>query len=202
MITTLYFDLGGVIVRTENKEPRTQLAAQFGMTYAQMEGVVFGGGPYSVAARASVGEVTEQTLWMQVARQLGVPTEERERIHAQFFGGDSIDWDIIAFLRQARTQYKTGLISNAWDGLRPWIRTQKFEDAFEHLTISAEVHIAKPNAGIYRHALAALHARPEESIFVDDFIENIQAARALGFHAVHFQNPAQAMAEVQEILQQ
>jgi hypothetical protein len=45
MITAIYFDLGGVIVRTEDKEPRTQLGAQFGLTYRQIEEVAFGRRP-------------------------------------------------------------------------------------------------------------------------------------------------------------
>ena len=125
---------------------------------------------------------------------------QRRRIQDAFFAGDKIDWNIIEFLREARKTRKVGLISNAWDGLRPWIRQQKFEDAFDHLTISAEVQIAKPLPGIYQYALNALAVTAEESIFVDDFIENIQAANALGMKAVHFKTAEQALADVKKLL--
>ena len=200
MIKAIYFDLGGVILRTEDQTPRTQLAAEFGLTYAEIDKVVFGGGFYGTAARASTGAVTEEAHWVSVTRRLGLPLSERPRLQERFFAGDKVDWEIIAFLRKMRKTYKVGLISNAWDGLRPWIRQQKFDDAFDVLTISAEVRMAKPLPGIYQHALAALAAKPDEAIFVDDFIENIHAANALGMKAIHFQSAEQALAEVKQLL--
>jgi epoxide hydrolase-like predicted phosphatase len=200
MLKTIYFDLGGVIVRTEDKTPRTQLAAEFGLTYDEIDKIVFGGGSGGTAARASIGAVTEEAHWVGVTRRLGRSFSERPRLQEQFFAGDKIDWNIIAFLREARKTYKVGLISNAWDGLRPWMRQQKFDDAFDHLTISAEVRLAKPDPRIYQHALHALEAKPAEAIFVDDVSENIHAARALGMQAIHFQSVEQALAEVKQLL--
>lgn len=199
-IKAIYFDLGGVIVRTENKVPRTQLAAEFGLTYEEMDKIAFGGGPYGTGARASVGALTEEAHWVNVTRSLNLPLEHRRRIQDAFFAGDMIDWEIVNFLREARGKYKTGLISNAWDGLRPWIVSQKFDDAFDSMTISAEARIAKPMPGIYHSALDALGVRADESIFVDDFIENIHAAQALGLRAVHFHTAEQALSEVKQLL--
>lgn len=200
MIKAIYFDLGGVIVRTEDKAPRTELGAEFGMTYQQIEQIAFGGGPYGTGARASVGAVTEEAHWVNVTRALNLSLEHRRRIQNAFFAGDKIDWSIIEFLREARKTYKTGLISNAWDGLRPWIISQKFDDAFDEMIISAEARMAKPLPAIYHHALGALGVRAEESIFVDDFIENIEAANALGMKAVHFRTAEQALADVKSLL--
>jgi HAD superfamily hydrolase (TIGR01509 family) len=200
MIKAIYFDLGGVIVRTEDKAPRTQLGAEFGMTYQQIEKVVFGGGLYGTGARASLGAVSEEAHWVNVTRSLNLPLDQLRRIQDQFFAGDKIDWKLVEFLREARKTRKVGLISNAWDGLRPWIRAQKFDDAFDDMTISAEARVAKPMPGIYQQALNALGVKAEESIFVDDFIENIHAASALGMKAIHFRDAEQALAEVQSLL--
>lgn len=200
MIKAIYFDLGGVIVRTEDKAPRTQLAAEFGLTYDAMDKVVFGGGFYGSAARASTGALTEEAHWVNVTRRLGLPLDQRPRLQEQFFAGDRVDWNLVAFLREMRKTHKVGLISNAWDGLRPWIRQQKFDDAFDNLTISAEVGIAKPDAGIFHHALQKLGIKAGEAIFVDDFEKNIVACNALGMKGVHFRAPAQALAEVQSLL--
>ncbi len=199
-IKAVYFDLGGVIVRTEDKAPRTKLGEEFGMSYQQIEQVVFGGGPYGSGARASLGAVTEEAHWLAVLRSLNLPPDHRIRIADQFFAGDRIDWEIIETLRSLRQTHKVGLISNAWDGLRPFIRREKFEDAFDDMIISAEVRMAKPGPGIYRHALDALGAKPEESVFVDDFIENIEACRQLGWHGIHFRSREQALGELKEIL--
>jgi HAD superfamily hydrolase (TIGR01509 family) len=200
MIKAIYFDLGGVIVRTEDKAPRTQLAAEFGLTYEEMDRLVFDWKGESTAARASIGAITEEAHWLNVVRALNLPPDQARRVQQVFFAGDTIDWNLVEFLREARKTYKVGLISNAWDGLRAWIVSRKFDDAFDTLTISAEARIAKPKPGIYQQALEALGARAEESIFVDDFIENIQAANALGMKAVHFQSAGQALKDIKTLL--
>lgn len=201
MIKAIYFDLGGVIVRTEDKEPRTKLAAEFGMTYREIDEAVFGGGLYGTAARATMGAITEEAHWQAVLRRLRLSPDERQRVSNQFFGGDQIDWQIVGLLRGLRGKYKVGLISNAWDGLRAFIHQNKFEDAFDEMIISAEVRMAKPNADIYNHALGMFKVRPEESLFVDDFEHNISACNAIGMKGVHFRSAEQALADVKRLLE-
>ena len=196
-IKALYFDLGGVIVRTGDKTVRAALAAEFGMSYDEMDAFVFGS---KSAALASIGKISEEQHWLDVTLRLKLPESEMPRISAGFFGGDSIDPQIVALLRGLRKTHKTGLISNAWDGLRPWIIEQKFEDAFDHMTISAEIGIAKPDARIYEYALEKLGVQANEALVVDDIQKNIAGCEALGMHGVLFRTPEQALAEVQELL--
>jgi len=54
------------------------------------------------------------------------------------------------------------------------------------LVWSFQLGIAKPDPEIYRHTLAKLGTRPEETLFIDDKLENIEAARALGMKAIQF----------------
>jgi len=104
------------------------------------------------------------------------------------------------FMRSLRPKIKVGLISNAWSGLRPWIVSQKFEDIFDDMTISAEVGAAKPDARIYQHAVAKLGVRAEEAVFIDDMLANIEAARALGMHGIIFQGSEQVIADINRLL--
>jgi len=196
-IKAVYFDLGGVIVRTEDQASRTQLGRELGRTYAEMDLAVF---ENRSGFEASLGYITEDQHWQNVVHGLGLPESDIPRLREAFFAGDRIDWEIVNFLRGLRATHKTGLISNAWDGLRPWMISQKFDDAFDALTISAEVHAAKPAPGIYHQALAALGVAASESVFVDDVEQNIEACRALGMHGVQFHSAGQALAEVSELL--
>ncbi len=200
LIKAIYFDLGGVILRTTDKSHRAALGAEFGLSYEQMEQVVFGGGPFGTAARATLGAITEQAHWLAVTRRLGLNPNQSQRINDQFFAGDTVDWQIVDLLRGLRGRFKVGLISNAWDGLRPWILREKFNDAFDTMIISAEVRMAKPLPAIYKHALNAFLVKPEEAVFVDDFIENIHACNALGMRGIHFRSPEQALAELEDLL--
>jgi HAD superfamily hydrolase (TIGR01509 family) len=99
-----------------------------------------------------------------------------------------------------RGTYKTCLISNAWDDLREYILKEKFEDAFDHIVISAEVKVAKPSEKIYQIALEQLKVSPNEAVFVDDFYENIEACEELGIKGVHFKNPEDALQQLKALL--
>jgi epoxide hydrolase-like predicted phosphatase len=196
-IKAIYFDLGGVIVRTGDKTPRANLAAEFGLNYAQMDSFVF---ECETAALASVGKLTEVEHWLDVTRRLNRPAADMPHIRDTFFDGDNVDQDIVSLLRSLRATHKTGLISNAWDGLRPWIIGQKFDDAFDYMTISAEIGIAKPDARIYQFALEKFGVQPAQAIFVDDVERNIAGCEALGMHGVLFRTSQQALAEVNRYL--
>ena len=196
-IKAIYFDLGGVILRTANKAPRTNLAAECRMTYQEMDRFVF----ESQSARlASIGKMTETEHWLDVTHRLNRPDTDMPHIRKAFFDGDQIDQEILNLLRSLRKNHKTGLISNAWDELRPWILENKFEDAFDSMVISAEVGFAKPDARIYQLALDKLGVQAEEAIFVDDVEKNILGCQALGMHGVLFRTSQQTINAIQQLL--
>ena len=199
-IKVVIFDLGGVLVRTEDRAPRATLGLRFDKTYIEMDKVVFGN---KSSGRASRGEISAREHMKNVMRSLELP-ETDETIQAfydDFFGGDKMDYAIIDYLRSLQSEYTTALLSNAWDDLRQlMVKKWKIESAFDQIFISAEIGIAKPDERIYKFTLEKLGIAPEEAVFVDDFIENIEAARVLGMHGIHFKEPEAAMRELRDLL--
>lgn len=167
------------------------------MDYEDIEKIVFGS---PTAARASLGEITEEEHWQNVLKMLKLPAGEYKNIEGEFFGGDVLDRNLIQFLRSLRPQYKTGLISNAWSGLRAYIEREKFDDAFDKLIISAEVKVAKPSAKIYHIALEQLAVSPNEAVFVDDVWENIQACEKVGMKGVLFKTAESTIKQIKALL--
>lgn len=196
-IRAIFFDLGGVILRTEHQAPRQRLAEQFGMDYEDIEKVVFGS---PSAARASVGEITEEEHWQNVIKALKLSTNEVERVKSEFFGGDVIDRNLLEFMRSLRPQCKVGLISNAWNGLRAYMEREKFADVFDSIVISAEVKVAKPAEKIYRIALDQLQVKPNEAVFVDDMPANIEACEKLGMKGIQFTDAESTLKQLKAIL--
>lgn len=195
-LRAVFFDLGGVIVRTEFQAPRLSLAERLGMEYEDLVRLVF---ESETSRTASLGGIREDAHWEAVARKLKRPKEVAV-LRAEFFAGDVLDHHLVDFIRSLRPRCKTGLISNAWDGLRAYIVKQKFDDAFDSLTISAEVGVMKPKAEIYLLALEQLKVSPHEALFVDDFIENVEGARAVGMSTIHFKDAEQAIQQVKQHL--
>jgi epoxide hydrolase-like predicted phosphatase len=197
-IRAVFFDLGGVIIRTEYQAPRELLAERLNLTYEDLNKIVFEG---DSGRKASLGAITTEEHWAAIAHRLRLPASETSRLRADFFAGDVIDRGLLDFIRKLRPRYKTGVISNAWPDLREYMVENKFDDAFDAIVISSEVGVMKPELKIYRLALGQLKVEPAEAVFVDDMPANVEAARLLGMQALRFQSPEQILGELAEALE-
>lgn len=196
-VKAVFFDLGGVIIRTEYQAPREHLAERLNLTYEDVYKAVF---ESETSRKASLGTVSEDEHWSAVTRKLGRPASEMNAIRDEFFAGDMIDRSLLDFIRSLRPRYTTGVISNAWPDMRAYITKNKFDDAFDHLTISAEVGVVKPQPRIYQLALEQAGVRTEEAVFIDDMPENVEAAEMLGMRGIQFRDPLETLAELRTLL--
>lgn len=198
MIKAVIFDMGGVLLRTEDLTPRARLAAQLGVTLRELEHLVFSSESSILAER---GRIPEEAHWAWVCAHLGLSPSACQQFQDQFWAGDRLDTHLIAFLRSLRPRLKTALLSNAWSNTRHVVlQRYDFLDVFDVVIFSAEVGMRKPEAGIFQHILSRLEVEPQEAIFVDDLLPNVEAARALGIHAIHFRDPKTVLNTLQEIL--
>ena len=200
MIQALISDFGGVLVRTRTDRSRRALEQRLGLPPNTIEARVFGS---ELSLKAKCGEISEDEFWRTLERELDLPRYglTSQEFQREFFAEDFLDEELMAFIRGVRPGLKTGLISNAWNGLREVLHTRvPIADAFDVLVISAEEKIVKPDPRIYHLALDRLGVQADEAIFLDDFIENIHAANALGLIGVHFQSSAQAQRDIRALL--
>ena len=192
-----FFDLGGVIVRTEYQAPRERLAERLNTTYEDLYKMVF---ESDTGHKASLGSISLDEHWTAVARRFGRPASEAKTISTEFFAGDVIDRTLLDFIRSLRPQRKTGVISNAWPDMRSYLVENKFDDAFDALILSSEVGITKPDPKIYHIALDKFKVKPDEAVFVDDMPANVEAAGTLGLHGVLFHTTEQTLKKLKELL--
>jgi 2-haloacid dehalogenase len=66
-----------------------------------------------------------------------------------------------------------------------------FLQLFDDMIISGEHKMIKPDPAIYRLTLNRIKRKANECLFIDDSLHNIETARRLGFHIIHFQSPEQ-----------
>ncbi len=62
---------------------------------------------------------------------------------------------------------------------------------FEHIVVSGDERLKKPDPRIYRVLLERIGRKAEECLFIDDSAANIAGAAELGFATIHFSNPEQ-----------
>lgn len=196
-IKAVFFDLGGVIVRTEFQAPRQQLAERLGLEYDDLVKIVFDS---DSGIKATIGEMSSEEHWNSVLKRLKRPASDLPAIRDEFFAGDIVDRTLVDFIRSLRGKYKTGLISNAWGDLRDFIVREKFDDAFDKMIISAEVGAAKPEPKIFQIALGQFGVSPGEAVFVDDFLINIEGCEKVGIKGIHFKDPESALKQLEQLL--
>lgn len=197
-IKTIIWDIGGVLERTEDYAPRRELAARLGMDVDSLSDLIFG---RTDGYRSQLGKIDRDEHEVNVARTLGIPPEESTALFKEFFAGDRLDTDLVATIRTLKHKYTTAVLSNYGSRLR-WKINHLWQigDAFDHLVISSEVGVMKPDPVIYRIALEKTGSQPNEAVFVDDAPENVAAAQAAGMHAIRFTTPQEAIQQLQDLL--
>jgi putative hydrolase of the HAD superfamily len=193
-IKAVIFDMGGVFLRTEDRQPRLRLAEKYGLTPQGIESLVFDSETHHLAEK---GILTAEDHWQSVGKQLHLDAEQSREFRQQFFAGDRLDRDLLAWISSLRSQFRTAMLSNAWSDLRQVLsRMGGVLECFDQVFISSEVGMAKPDPKIFQHVLTNLQVSPDEAVFTDDFKHNIEGAAAVGIHAVHFLSPEQARREI------
>tara|TARA_Y100001970_G_C14201437_1_gene841323 strand:- start:930 stop:1520 length:591 start_codon:yes stop_codon:yes gene_type:complete len=75
-----------------------------------------------------------------------------------------------------------------------------FLKIFDGIIISGEEKIMKPNKKIYELALQRFDLIPNETLFIDDKIENIESAKKLAFNTIHLTDPKKIKQEVYKFI--
>ena len=75
-----------------------------------------------------------------------------------------------------------------------------FLNKFDGMIISGEEKLVKPDEKIYKLAIKRFELIPEETIFIDDKIENINAAKLLGFKTIHLMDPKKIKEKIEEFI--
>jgi HAD superfamily hydrolase (TIGR01509 family) len=192
------FDFGGVLVRMIDDRPRKKLAGQLGVPLSRLDELVFFS---SSAQKASIGAITVDMHWEAVGTALGIKPEDMPAFLEQYWSADDVNWELLDFIRDLRPRYKVGLLSNAWDNLRQTMHTRwNIDGLFDQMIISAEVGLVKPDSRIFHLVVDKLEVQPDEAVFVDDMLVNVEAARQQGMPAIQFLDTSQTLAELQTLL--
>jgi epoxide hydrolase-like predicted phosphatase len=196
-IRAVIFDIGGVLVRNVNYTQQRHWEQRLGLPDRALGPTIWSN---PVSRLAEIGCASPEEVWADVARRFSLTAEEVASLSKDVFAGSEWDTALIDFARSLRPHYKTGIISNAWPAARQGVRPYVNGDAFDVIVFSAEEGVAKPDRTIFDRALARLGVEPDESIFIDDVEENVQAARSIGLQAMCFESTRQTIDQIKQHL--
>lgn len=183
MLKAVVFDWGGVLMRTVDDSGRRKWERKLGLPMYAADRVVHGSRSWK---KAQSGIISDAEYWADVAEQLGLDKGELGEFRRDYFSGDELDQEMVTFIRELRPHCRIGLLSNASPRLQELLDSSGVTELFDVIVISGRVGVQKPDPEIYRLVLERLGVAPEETIFVDDFARNIEAAERLGMETMHF----------------
>ena len=139
------------------------------------------------------GKLTGIEFWRKLLHDAGMP--ENQEMAEELNHWDALMWTtqnpaMLAWQKQLQQHgLLTAILSNMGDNVL--VRIEREFDwihRFDVLVWSFQLHMAKPDPAIYHYLLQKLGTQPEETLFLDDKLINVEAAQALGMKALQFSN--------------
>lgn len=103
----------------------------------------------------------------------------------------------IAVIEQVKQNYQIFLLSNSNEihyelylrDLQLRFGYHEFDQLFHKAYFSFDLHLSKPNPEIFEFVLNQHKLVPAETLFIDDTLQHIEAARKLGLRTYHLVKP-------------
>jgi 2-haloacid dehalogenase len=193
-IDTIVFDLGNVLIPWDPRRLyRSLIADEKEMEYFLAE-VCHG----AWNARQDAGLSRDEAIAERIAafpQYTDCINAFRDRWEDML--GDPIEGSVRLLHEVKANGYRALALTNWSAETFPLARKRfPFLAEFEGIVISGEEKIIKPQAEIY-HCLFKRHGvAPERAVFMDDSLHNVEGARAVGMHAIHFTTPERARADL------
>ena len=180
MIKNIVFDFGDVFINLDKEATFDQLRA-LGVTNFSIEMI-------EVAKQYEIGKISTQQF-VDTFKLMFPTISEIEFKNAWNAILKDFPLQRLDFLRSLADskKYRIFLLSNTNSLHISWIQKtwgselySEFKKCFEKFYLSHEIHLRKPNEGIYKFVLNTNRLVPEETFFIDDTEENTITASTLG----------------------
>lgn len=196
-ITTLFWDIGGVILTNGwDRNSRREATNTFHIDWEEFEDRHDLSFPAFDSGLISLNEYLDRTLFYRTR-----PFTREEFTAFMFAQSKEYPGSRAVLNSLAQTQkYFIGAINNEPLELNEY-RIEAFHLRKEFLVFfsSCYVRSRKPEEHIFRVALEVTQRKPEECVFIDDRPLNLESPRRLGMNTIHYQNPEQLCSDLAKL---
>ena len=197
-IKTIFWDVGGVLLTNGwDKGERTEVLSRLGVDLADYEsrheeanyfwerGLSTAEHFFNLTVLNQNTNITFSELWPQVCA-------ESKILHPE-------NIDILGKLGTS-SRYKLATLNNESRELNEHrLDAFRLRPFFDYFICSGYVHEMKPHPEIYRAAIEISGHVAETALFIDDNVENCNAARSFGMRAIQFDSPTQLRDELAQL---
>lgn len=197
-IRALLIDLDGVLRVWPADDDG--LENQFGLPSGEIRRVAFS---KAFIAPAITGTVTDEEWRGMVSAELSCrhPACDAEgAILAWSESSGEVASETVSVLRSIAMDIHLVLVTNATTRLWHDLAALGLSGLFYAVVNSSSVGAAKPDSKIFSAAMEAADCSPGQALFVDDALENVQAAEALGIRGHVYESPSSLLAFLQDSL--
>jgi putative hydrolase of the HAD superfamily len=193
-ITTLFWDIGGVILTNGwDRESRKEAAAAFHLDWEDFQDRHDLSFPAFDSGQITLNQYLDRTLFYRPR------AFTREEFSAFMFAQSREFPDVRAILDKVTDsgKYFVGAINNEPLELNQY-RIEAFQLRRNFLVFfsSCYVRSRKPEETIFRVALEVSQRPPEQCLFIDDRPLNLESPRRLGMNTIQHQNAEQLRSEL------
>ena len=184
-IRSVVFDFGNVICFPPAPEKIARAAADAGLPVDEFLPAMWKDRlPYD-------GGISPREYWRGVASHASTEFDDSlisRMVEHEIGFWNTFDSRVLEWIKTLRSSGLTvGILSNLPHPIASSLRsTPGFMEHFDHVTFSCDLRLFKPQGAIYEHSFRGLNVAPEETLFIDDKIENVEGARAVGMNAELF----------------
>jgi putative hydrolase of the HAD superfamily len=137
----------------------------------------------------TIGRRSHADVWPAICAALGreIPMD----LLVDAFDSTPTNVEMNALARQLKKSHLVGIITdNKRDRIERLQATQRLDQIFQPIVVSADVGCTKEDEHIFHIALARADVDATESIFIDNSRTNLVAAASVGMHTIFFDDAA------------
>lgn len=152
----------------------------------------------NIVGQVNRGYISSHDASTQIAEILGTSYDE---YRAMLANGEVKNTQLLAHIKQLRTNYRTAMLSNI--GKQSLARRFTDEELTEHFDVvvaSGEIGYAKPDPEAYQITAARLGVDPEECVFIDDRQPYVMGAKAVGMQGIVYADMTEFMPKLTALL--
>ena len=195
MIKTIFFDIGGVLIDIHPERTYQYLSDSADVEVSMVKESF----PWDAHDQYERGIMNNEDWFITYKESLPQPCCLKR---SDFWNAWKLllgeEKNTVNILEALNKQYSIWLLSNTnpkhiQDEIE---KRYLFPSLVNGAVYSFDVGVRKPEKEIYEIAMQRANANPQECLFIDDLLENIQAAKQIGIKGIHFISSEQLKQEL------
>lgn len=195
--SVVVFDLGGVLIDWNPRYVYRDMGGSeeeiehflANVATSEWNGQMDAGRLFAEAVAERIGMFPEHEAWLRAYHEqwedmLGGPIDESVAILGELKEKET---PLYALTNWSAETFPTAL------------QLYDFLGWFDGIVVSGRVKKIKPDSAIYHHLTDDFDVHPQDAVFIDDNLPNVEAARELGFYGIHFQGAEGLRSELEAL---